>query len=138
MIANSTWKDVDDRHLLVASSALSKKQAAGTNIPLTVAVRQAAGLPVIAVGKLAEGIVADESVRDLPIDMVAIGRQMIVDPDAAGKILAGKSDEIITCAACMTCFASLGTGKAMACKVNRNLPRPARSSSRRLVLQPTT
>jgi 2,4-dienoyl-CoA reductase-like NADH-dependent reductase (Old Yellow Enzyme family) len=128
VIANSAWKDVDDRRLLVASSALSKEQAAGTNIPLTVAVRQAAGLPVIAVGKLAEGIVAEESVRDLPIDIVAIGRQMIVDPDAAGKILAGKSNEIIACEECMTCFASLGAGKAMACKVNRNLPRPARST----------
>jgi 2,4-dienoyl-CoA reductase-like NADH-dependent reductase (Old Yellow Enzyme family) len=128
VIANSAWKDVDDRRLLVASSALSKEQAAGTNIPLTVAVRQTAGLPVIAVGKLAEGIVAEESVRDLPIDIVAIGRQMIVDPAAAGKILAGKSNEIIACEECMTCFASLGAGKAMACKVNRNLPRPTRST----------
>jgi len=127
LIANSTWKDVDDQRLLVASSALSKEQAAGANIPLTMAVKQAAGLPVIAVGKLADGAVADKSVRDLPIDIVAIGRQMIVDPDAAGKILAGKSVEIIACEECMTCFASLGAGKAMACKVNRNLPRPSRS-----------
>ena len=127
LIANSTWKDVDGRRLLVASSALSKEQAAGTNVPLTAAVREATGLPVIAVGKLAEGAVADESVRDLPIDIVAIGRQMIVDPDAAGKTLAGKSDEIIACEECMTCFASLGAGKAVACKVNRNLPRPSRS-----------
>jgi 2,4-dienoyl-CoA reductase-like NADH-dependent reductase (Old Yellow Enzyme family) len=127
LIANSTWKDVDGRRLLVASSALTKEQAAGANVPLTVAVKEATGLPVIAVGKLAEGVVADETVRDLPIDIVAIGRQMIVDPDAAGKILAGNSHEIIACEECMTCFASLGAGKAMACKVNRNLPRPPRS-----------
>lgn len=127
LIANSTWKEVDGRRLLAASSALSKEQAAGANVPLTAAVREATGLPVIAVGKLAEGIVAEEAVRDLPIDIVAIGRQMIVDPAAAGKLLTGRSHEIIACEECMTCFASLGAGKPVVCKVNRNLPRPSRS-----------
>ena len=127
VIANSTWKEADSGRLLVASSALSKEQAAGANVKLAAAVREATGLPVIAVGKLAEGDVADKTVRDLPVDLVAIGRQMIVDPDVAGKLLAGKSHEIIACDECMTCFASIGAGKAMACKVNRNLPRPSRS-----------
>ncbi len=127
VIANSTWKEVDSGRLLVASSALSKEQAAGANVQLTVAVRETTRLPVIAVGKLAEGNLADQTVHEMPIDIVAIGRQMIVDPDAARKLLAGKSHEIIACEECMTCFASLGAGKAMACKVNRNLPRPSRS-----------
>ena len=127
VIANSSWKEVDGRNLLVASSALSKEQAAGTNVPLAAAVKEATGLAVIAVGKLAEGTVADETVRDLPIDIIAIGRQMIVDSGAAGKLLAGKSHEIIACEECMACFASLGAGKAMTCKVNRDLPRSSRS-----------
>lgn len=83
---------------------------------------------MIAVGKLGEGNVAGESVRDLPIDIVAIGRQMIADPDAAGKILAGKSSEIVSCKECMTCFATIGRGVPMACKVNRNLPGSLRSA----------
>jgi 2,4-dienoyl-CoA reductase-like NADH-dependent reductase (Old Yellow Enzyme family) len=127
LVANSAWKDIEGQRLLAASSALSKEQPAGSNVPLAAAVKAAAGLPVIAVGKLAEGDVAGESVRDLPIDIVAIGRQMIVDPDAAGKILAGKSDEIIPCEECMTCFATIGSGKPMACKVNKNLPGASRS-----------
>jgi 2,4-dienoyl-CoA reductase-like NADH-dependent reductase (Old Yellow Enzyme family) len=72
--------------------------------------------------------VAGESVRDLPIDIVAIGRQMIADPEAAGKILAGKSSEIVPCEECMTCFATIGGGKPMACEVNRNLPGTPRSA----------
>ena len=127
VIANSSWKEVDGRNLLVASSALSKEQAAGTNVPLAAAVKETTGLAVIAVGKLAEGTVADETVRDLPIDIIAIGRQMIVDSGAAGKLLARKSHEIIACEECMACFASLGAGKAMTCKVNRDLPRSSRS-----------
>jgi 2,4-dienoyl-CoA reductase-like NADH-dependent reductase (Old Yellow Enzyme family) len=85
------------------------------------------GLPVIAVGKLAEGDLAGESVRDLPIDIVAVGRQMIADPATAGKILAGRSDEIMRCDECMTCFATIGSGKPMGCKLNRNLPGSRRS-----------
>jgi 2,4-dienoyl-CoA reductase-like NADH-dependent reductase (Old Yellow Enzyme family) len=128
LIAHSSWKEVNGQRFLVASSALPKEQPAGANVSLAAAVKEATGLPVIAVGKLGEGDVAGKSVRDLPIDIVAIGRQMIADPDAAGKILAGKSSEIVPCEECMTCFATIGRGKPMACKVNRNLPGTPRSA----------
>jgi len=122
LIANSIWKEIDGRRFLFASSALPKEQPAGANLSIAAAVKEATGLPVIAVGKLGEGNIAGESVRDLPIDIVAIGRQMIADPDAAKKILAGKAGEIVSCEECMTCFATIGRGVPMACKVNRDLP----------------
>jgi len=128
VIANSSWKETEDRRILVATSALSKKQPAGANVTAAAAVKKATGLPVIAVGKLAEGDAAEKSVREFPIDIVAIGRQMIADPDAAGKILAEKGDEIIRCDECMTCFATIGSGKPMGCKVNRSLPGSARTA----------
>ena len=128
LIANSSWKEVEDQRFLVASSAFPKGQPAGANVSPTAAIKEATGLPVIAVGKLGEGNVAAEAVGDLPIDIVAIGRQMIADPDAAGKILAGNSDDIVRCDECMTCFATIGSGKPMGCKVNRNLPGSRRSA----------
>jgi len=128
LIAQSSWKEAEGRRFLVSSSAFPKKQPAGANVALTAAVKEAAGLPVIAVGKLGEGDLASESVRDLAIDIVAIGRQMIADPDTAGKILAGKSTEIVRCEECMTCFATIGSGKPLACKVNKNLTGAARSA----------
>ncbi len=128
LIANSSWKEVEDQRFLVASSAFPKGQPAGANVSATAAIKEATGLPVIAVGKLGEGNLAAESVGDLPIDIVAIGRQMIADPDAAGKILAGKGDEIVRCDECMTCFATIGSGKPMGCKVNRDLPGSRRSA----------
>ncbi|MEJ2170050.1 MAG: NADH:flavin oxidoreductase [Desulfobacterales bacterium] len=127
VIANSSWNEIDGRRFLAASSALSKEQPAGANVSAAAAVREAAGLPVIAVGKLGEEDEAAEALRDFSIDIVAIGRQMIVDPAATEKILAGKSDEIIRCEECMTCFASIRSEKPMACKVNRKLPGSRRS-----------
>jgi 2,4-dienoyl-CoA reductase-like NADH-dependent reductase (Old Yellow Enzyme family) len=64
----------------------------------------------------------------LIIWIVAIGRQMISDPDAAGKIIAGKSSEIVRCEECMACFATIWSGKPLACKVNKNLPGATRSA----------
>ncbi|MBC8176386.1 MAG: NADH:flavin oxidoreductase [Deltaproteobacteria bacterium] len=122
LITQGSWREVDDRRFLVPASAFPKDEQAGANVPLAAKVKEASGLPVIAVGKLGDGPVAAESVHDSLIDVVAIGRQMIADPDSAGKILAGKDSEIIPCEECMTCFASLGKGIPMVCKVNRNLP----------------
>ena len=122
LIAQSSWKEIDGQRYLSGSSALPKEQPSGANVALTEAVKEAAGLPVIAVGKLADGNLAEKSVRDSHIDLVAIGRQMIADPDSVGKIFAGRESEIVRCEECMTCFATIGQGKPMGCKVNRNLP----------------
>lgn len=127
LVTNSSWKEIEGQRFLSASSALSKELPAGANVSAAAAVKKATGLPVIAVGKLGEGDAAGEALRDYPIDIVAIGRQMIADPDAAGKILAGKGDEIVRCDECMTCFASIRSEKPLACKVNRNLPGSRRS-----------
>ena len=122
LINQGSWKEIDGKRYFAGSSALSKEQPFGANIPLTEAIKEAAGVPVIAVGKLADGELVEKTVRDAKIDMVAIGRQMIADPDTVGKILAGKESEIIRCEECNTCFATIGQGKPMGCKVNRNLP----------------
>ncbi|MCG6911455.1 MAG: NADH:flavin oxidoreductase [Deltaproteobacteria bacterium] len=118
LTTESTWREVNGRRFPAPASAFPKGHPAGANVELTARIKAAAGLPVIAVGKLGEAGVAGETVKHFPVDIVAIGRQMIADPDAAGKILAGKSDEIVPCEECMACFASLGKGKPMACKVN--------------------
>jgi len=122
LISQGSWREVDGQRFLVPASAFPKDEPAGANVPLVAKIKEATGLPVIAVGKLGDGAVAAESVHDSLVDVVAIGRQMIADPDSAGKILAEKANEIIPCDECMTCFASIRQGKPMTCKVNRNLP----------------
>ena len=122
LLNQSSYKETDGKRYLISNSALTKDQPFGANVPLTRAVKDAIGAPVIAVGKLANGELAEEAVRDTNIDLIAIGRQMIADPDTVGKILSGKESEIIPCEECMTCFATIGQGKLMGCKVNRSLP----------------
>jgi 2,4-dienoyl-CoA reductase-like NADH-dependent reductase (Old Yellow Enzyme family) len=128
LIPQSSLKEGEDRRFLVPSSAFPKKEPAGANVELSAAVKEVTGIPVIAVGKLGEGDSVRESARNFPIDIVAIGRQMIADHDAAGNIMDGKSNEIVLCEECMTCFATIASAKPLTCKVNKNLPSTTRSA----------
>lgn len=121
-IARCSWQESNGRRFLSCSSALSKEDPFGANVALAARFREATNLPVIAIGKLWNEAVAAEAIHNSKIDMVAIGRQMIADPDAAGKILAGKSGDIVPCKECLKCFGSIGHGVPMACSVNKALP----------------
>ena len=120
LVTQGSWQEQDGKKILLPATAFSKELPPGANIPFVAAVKEATGLPVIGVGKLGNAM-ASKSVEGAFMDLVAIGRQMIADPDSAGKVLAGKESEIIPCKECMACFASLRKGSIM-CKVNRNLP----------------
>jgi 2,4-dienoyl-CoA reductase-like NADH-dependent reductase (Old Yellow Enzyme family) len=104
-----------------AFSALPKEFPRALNVPFAAAIKRAVNIPVIAVGKLGEGEAAARAFAESAADVVAIGRQMIADPAAAGKILAGRGDEIMWCQECLTCMASLAKGAGIQCSVNRNL-----------------
>ena len=120
LVTQGFWQENGGKKILIPASAFSKEHPPGANIPPVAQVKEASGLPVIGVGKLGNAIAA-KSVEGSLMDLVAVGRQMIADPESAGKILAGKEHEIIPCEECMACFASLRKGPVF-CKVNRNLP----------------
>ncbi len=122
LIAHGGWKKDKDKNYLVGSSALAKDKPSGANIAFTAAFKKEVGRPVIVVGKFGVGNAAVHAVENEQIELVAIGRQMICDPRSAEKILNGNDDEIIPCDECLKCFATIGKGSPMSCKVNKNLP----------------
>ena len=122
LIANGGWKKIEDKEYLVGSSALAKNKPSGANIALTAAFKKEVKRPVIVVGKFGVGNAVVQAVENEQIDMVAIGRQMICDPQSAKKILNGTDNEIIPCDECLKCFATIGKGSPLGCKINKNLP----------------
>ena len=122
LIAQGGWKEEGGRKLLAGASALPKDRPPGANADLARAFKRETGRPVIAVGKFGAGPAAARAVEDGQIDMVAVGRQMLCDPRTAGKMLSDRDPEIIPCEECLKCFASIGKGERMACKINGNLP----------------
>ena len=131
LITQAKWKpardsggEADGPRYLVAGSAFPKDSEPGAALPLMAKVSQEIGLPVIGVGKLGIGTVAADAIRDGKIDVAAIGRQMIADPQSAAKLLEGRPEDIVPCQECMSCFGSIRSGKPLQCKVNENLPVP--------------
>jgi 2,4-dienoyl-CoA reductase-like NADH-dependent reductase (Old Yellow Enzyme family) len=122
LIAHGGWKEIDGQTFLTGSSALTKKQPSGANVDLTAVFKKEIGLPVIAVGKLGDKAAALKAINDKDIDLIAVGRQMICDPETARKMLDGNDDDIILCDECLKCFTTIRRGEPMACKVNKNLP----------------
>lgn len=122
LISQGSWREVDGKTLLAPASAFPKEEPFGANIDRVEQIKDRTGLPVIGVGKLGDLDTANRATSGDMMDVVAIGRQMIADPDSAGKILAGKGEDIIPCQECMACFKSLGKGIPLTCKVNKELP----------------
>lgn len=122
LIAFGGFKDMDGKRVLVGSSALPKEDPMGANIGLAEIFREKINIPVIAVGKLWNGASIRKALEESRIDMVAVGRQMICDPESAQKLLNAQYDDIIPCQECLKCFATIGKGSPMACTVNKNLP----------------
>jgi 2,4-dienoyl-CoA reductase-like NADH-dependent reductase (Old Yellow Enzyme family) len=121
LAVQGTWKEDAGRTILVTTSAYAKDETPGDVVNLAARFRDECGLPVIAVGRLGTKLAARKAL-EAGADLVAIGRQMICDPDTARKILSGGDDQILECECCQTCFACLGMGKPVKCKHNRNLP----------------
>jgi 2,4-dienoyl-CoA reductase-like NADH-dependent reductase (Old Yellow Enzyme family) len=99
----------------------SRDVPSGCYLPYAAGVKQAVGIPVIAVGKLNEPSVAEGVVRDGVADAVAIGRGLIADPYLPEKVLAGRWDEIVRCEDCLLCHTTLQTQRDVECSVS---PRP--------------
>lgn len=72
----------------------------GVNVPEAEALKQAASVPVIVVGKINDPRYARYLVDSGKVDGVVLGRALIADPDFVNKMEAEDYDGIAPCAAC--------------------------------------
>jgi 2,4-dienoyl-CoA reductase-like NADH-dependent reductase (Old Yellow Enzyme family) len=90
---------------------------------LAAAIRAAVNVPVIAVGKIATGEVAESILQEGKADLVALGRPLIADPDWPRKVAAGREQEIVSCLwdneGCLR--DSIHQGRPVRCIVNYNV-----------------
>ncbi|GIX47517.1 MAG: hypothetical protein KatS3mg131_1728 [Candidatus Tectimicrobiota bacterium] len=90
----------------------------GVFLPLARAVKAAVRVPVIAVGRLHDPALAERVVAEGQADLVALGRQLIADPEWPRKVQEGRRDEIRPCIACNTCVDHMRDGHPLSCLVN--------------------
>ena len=65
-------------------------------------IKSAVNIPVLAVGRIHDPLLADAVIRDGMADFITLGRASIADPEFPKKVTEGRTDEILPCVSCMT------------------------------------
>jgi 2,4-dienoyl-CoA reductase (NADPH2) len=101
-------------------------------------VRRRLGVPVIAMGRLTPEA-AEEALADGSVDIVAMGRALIADPELPNKLAAGRRDRVRPCAYQYRCIGSIFLNEPVCCAVNPQAgheaePAPPRPSEPRHIV----
>lgn len=88
----------------------------GVFLDLAAAVKARVRVPVIGVGRLGDPKVAGRAIADGKLDMTAIGRPLLADPEWVNKTMAGKP--VRSCLACNHCVNNMRSGNNLSCVVN--------------------
>jgi 2,4-dienoyl-CoA reductase-like NADH-dependent reductase (Old Yellow Enzyme family)/thioredoxin reductase len=86
-------------------------------------IRKALQVPVMAVGRINDPVVAEEIIREGKADLVCMGRGLLADPEMPKKAKEGRLDDIRICIACNTCMESIFRRGRVECLVNPTLGR---------------
>lgn len=104
-------------------------------------IKQALDVPVMAVGRINDPVIADQIIAQAKADLVCIGRGLLADPELPKKAKQGRLDDIRTCIACNTCMESIFRKGRVECTVNPMLGRekemafhPAREPKKVMVI----
>lgn len=97
----------------------------GLNLGAAAAVREVVDVPVIAVGRLHDPVLAEQAIADGLADFVALGRPMLADPDLPAKLAAGRTEDVRRCISCENCIDAMEIRFSVDCAVN---PRTGRES----------
>ena len=86
-------------------------------------IKNALDIPVMAVGRINDPVIADEIIEKGKADLVCIGRGLLADPEMPNKAKEGRLDDIRICIACNTCMESIFRRGRVECLVNPMLGR---------------
>jgi len=79
-------------------------------------IKKDVAVPVIAVGRLGDPVVAQDAIQSGKADFVALGRPLIAEPDWVAKLVRGEPPR--QCLACNTCVNEMRGGTQLHCVVN--------------------
>ncbi len=91
----------------------------GVHLHLSKAMKAAISVPVIGVGRILTPEFANEAIEKELVDLVAIGRGLVADPNWPIKAMEGRTDEICPCVGCnQGCIDFLMQGRPITCLIN--------------------
>ena len=81
-------------------------------------IKRRVSVPLIVVGEIRHPAFAEEVLAEGKADFIALGRQLLADPDWPAKAEAGRDDEIRPCISCDHCRLALLWARPIRCLVN--------------------
>lgn len=78
----------------------------GAFVYLAEAIKKVVTVPVTAVGRITDPVLADRIIAEGKADLVVMGRALIADPELPNKAAQGRLDEIRMCIGCVFCLES--------------------------------
>ncbi len=91
----------------------------GLNVEAAAAIKSAVDIPVIAVGRLNDPVIAESVLTEGKADLTAIGRGLIADPELPSKWQRRRTDDVRPCISCnQGCIGSMISGVPFSCLVN--------------------
>jgi 2,4-dienoyl-CoA reductase-like NADH-dependent reductase (Old Yellow Enzyme family)/thioredoxin reductase len=95
----------------------------GCFVHLAEEVKRAVDLPVIAVGRVNDPVLANDIIKSGRADLVSMGRALISDPELPVKAKEGRLEEIRKCIACNRCVTRMGEFLSIKCSINADVGR---------------
>jgi len=86
-------------------------------------IKEAIDVPVMAVGRINDPVLAEEILSRGMADLICMGRGLLADPELPKKAKEGRLDEIRLCIACNNCMESIFKRGRVECLVNPSLGR---------------
>jgi 2,4-dienoyl-CoA reductase-like NADH-dependent reductase (Old Yellow Enzyme family)/thioredoxin reductase len=86
-------------------------------------IKKALQVPVMAVGRINDPLLAETIIAEDKADLVCMGRGLLADPEMPNKAKEGRLDDIRICIACNTCMESIFRRGRIECLVNPTLGR---------------
>ena len=90
----------------------------GCLLPLAERFRKEVGPPIVGVGRLTSPEISEQLLKEGKIDLVAIGRGLLADPEWPHKAENKVSGPIRKCIGCNRCIESISHQEAIMCTVN--------------------
>jgi 2,4-dienoyl-CoA reductase (NADPH2) len=106
------WPEVPE-----SAKAFAARIPKGALLPEAHAIKKAVSIPVSGVGRL-DWENGEQALRDGMIDMVWLGRRLMVDPAYPKKVQEGRFDDIRPCLGCMHCLSHLWINQPVQCRWN--------------------
>ncbi len=92
----------------------------GVILPEAAVIKSVVSVPVLCPNIYTPQL-AEEALREAKIDMVSLGRQLLVDPEWPNKVKEGKLDKIRECSRCDICLMRVGDELVIKCPLNPDL-----------------